>query len=433
MNLYTKIIQLLKKRLVTDSLWNMSGQIIPLVSAIVTIPILLSTLGNEKFGFLVIALMLTGYFTLFDFGIGRAITYSVAKKIEKNIDDISTTIWTGLTVVFILGLVVAVIILRFDDWIIYTLLNLSESVEFEAKNSLNILLFSIPIVILSSGLRGALEGIRQFKIINLSMIPLGSLNYILPAIVSFFTNRLEFIIVSLLIVRVIIFITLIYICNKKIIGFSKWSFNKFELVKLIQFGGWMTVSNIIGPVMVNMDRVFISSILAVSTVTFYVVPFDIVSKILIFPSAISNVLFPEFSFQSNSNNRKALLTNLKIFTYSVALILFICLSLLFVFSFELLSIWISEEFAMKSSPILKILCIGIFINGIAFIPYSFIQGLGRSDITAKFHIFELIIYMPLLYYCLVEYGVIGAAYAWVIRASIDACLLFAKAKTMLNK
>jgi O-antigen/teichoic acid export membrane protein len=37
---------------------------------------------------------------------------------------------------------------------------------------------------------------------------------------------------------------------------------------------------------------------------------------------------------------------------------------------------------------------------------------------------ELIIHLPLAWLLIVHFGIVGAAVAWTIRVSIDACLLF---------
>src|SRR5690606_17754343 len=107
----------------------------------------------------------------------------------------------------------------------------------------------------------------------------------------------------------------------------------------------------------------------------------------------------------------------------LALAFSIPLFIVFIFSYEILAIWISEDFASSSYEILKVLCVGVFFNGVAYLPFSFVQGLGRSDITAKLHVIELIVYLPLLYGMISYFGVIGAAYSWGLRVLVDFLLL----------
>tara|TARA_R110001583_G_scaffold107898_1_gene256606 strand:- start:16375 stop:17697 length:1323 start_codon:yes stop_codon:yes gene_type:complete len=422
-----------KLTVVKNSLWNIIGQAVPLLSALVTIPILIKAIGDEKFGFLTIAWMLIGYFSLFDFGIGRAITYAVAKRVSQGKKYISDVLWTGLSFVFVIGLLVSGAIYFSSDWIVLSFIKLSPELEVEANNALKILSISIPFVILTTGLRGALEGLREFKIINLVRIPLGSLLFIAPAIVTQYSISLENIILSLFIVRFLNFLIFAFVCTKKIEGFLKIDINKQTLVELITFGGWMTVTNVVSPIMVYMDRLFIGAKMAVASVTFYVVPFDIISKLLLLPSSISGVVFPEFSHLMGTGQTE----KLRQYFIKSVIVVFILLAppLLFVFTFsyELLSWWISVELADKSSSILKILCIGILINGISYIPFALIQGMGRSDITAKFHLLELCIYAPVLYLFIDLYGLVGVALAWCMRVALDSLLLFSYSFKFLKK
>ena len=66
-----------------DTVYNLLGNGVPLLAAAVAIPYLLTSLGNEKFGLLALIWSLIGYFGLFDFGVGRALTYEVSRKKDE--------------------------------------------------------------------------------------------------------------------------------------------------------------------------------------------------------------------------------------------------------------------------------------------------------------------------------------------------------------
>jgi len=56
-----------------------------------------------------------------------------------------------------------------------------------------------------------------------------------------------------------------------------------------------------------------------------------------------------------------------------------------------------------------------------------VQGYGRPDIAAKFHLLELPFYLITLSLALRWYGIVGAAVAWTLRVTLDASLLFVAA------
>ena len=58
------------------------------------------------------------------------------------------------------------------------------------------------------------------------------------------------------------------------------------LVKpLISFGGWITVSNVISPIMIYIDRLIIGSLVSITAVTYYLPSYELASKILFIPGS----------------------------------------------------------------------------------------------------------------------------------------------------
>ena len=54
------------KLLTTNVVKNLLGQVLPLLVALISIPMLIKDMGTERFGVLTIAWIVTGYFSIFD-------------------------------------------------------------------------------------------------------------------------------------------------------------------------------------------------------------------------------------------------------------------------------------------------------------------------------------------------------------------------------
>jgi O-antigen/teichoic acid export membrane protein len=92
--------------------------------------------------------------------------------------------------------------------------------------------------------------------------------------------------------------------------------------------------------------------------------------------------------------------------------------------YPFLNVWIGAERAAAAAPVGVLLLVGVWANGMAFVPHALLQGQGRPDLPAKFHLGELVPYLLLLWLGLRLGGLSGAAVAWVVRAGVDAGLLF---------
>ncbi len=104
-----------------------------------------------------------------------------------------------------------------------------------------------------------------------------------------------------------------------------------------------------------------------------------------------------------------------------------CAASAIVVSKPFMNLWMGPEFAADSAPVLEVVLMGAWINGIAFIPYGLLQGQGRPDVIAKLHALEVVPYVILLWFMLHRFGILGAAVAWSIRVAVDALFLLALA------
>jgi O-antigen/teichoic acid export membrane protein len=184
------------------------------------------------------------------------------------------------------------------------------------------------------------------------------------------------------------------------------------------------VSNVINPVITYLDRFLIGSLISIAAVTYYAAPYEIVTRLSILAMSITMTLFPSFS-AVNVAERNSLSG---LYSRSIKLLIVFMtplIAILVIFAKNILFLWLGVEFAEKSTVVFQILAIGILMNSLAQIPYALIQGFGHPDITAKFHLIELMLYIPLAWFLVWKLGIVGGALAWTIRVTLDSLLLFA--------
>ena len=420
-------------RLARNVLWNLLGTGAPLLVAFIAIPLLIEGLGIERFGVLTLAWMLVGYFSLFDLGLGRALTKLVAEKLGNGqVDEVPSLVWTAMLLMTILGLLGALVVAVLSPWLVGDVLNIQPVFQPETLTAFYLLAASIPIVISSAGLRGILEAHQRFGLVNVVRIPLGAFTFLGPVAVLPFSNSLVPVVSVLVVARLISWCAYVILCLRVDPALrSSGSVHRAMIKPLISFGGWMTVTNIVGPLMVYMDRFLIGSVITMTAVAYYATPYEVITKLWIVPGALMGVMFPAFATILVQDRTHAA----RLFDRSVKYI-FLCLFpvvlIIVTFAHEGLSIWLGADFAANSSLVLQLLAIGVFINSLAFVPFGMVQSAGRPDLTAKLHLLELPIYLLLLWFLLNAYGIVGAAVAWVVRVAIDTILLFVMSHRLLS-
>ena len=79
-----------------NTVWNLIGQATPALAAVFTVPILIHRLGTERFGVLTLIWLIVGYFSIFDLGLGRALTQLLADRLGRDDHDaIPPLVWTA--------------------------------------------------------------------------------------------------------------------------------------------------------------------------------------------------------------------------------------------------------------------------------------------------------------------------------------------------
>jgi len=408
-----------------NSLWNLVGSVAPILLGFIVIPYLISQVGVEIFGILTLVWALIGYFSLFDFGLGRALTQQIANRRATGlINQLSNLVKTGLLLTVITGVVGGLLLAVVSNQLGHKWLNVSVSLQEETVYSLLIASLGIPLTTLNTGLRGILEAYEDFKTVNMLRMLLGFANFGLPVLsIWIFGPRLDMMVFSLIMARLLVLGGHIFYVKKINPSYLQLdTFHKKDMIRLMSFGGWMTVSNIISPLLVIFDRYIISFMLGASVVAYYTVPFEVLFRVLFIPMALTTALFPRFSFLFESDLQAARNLYKKSLKTVAAVMLLICF-IIVITSYEGLKIWLGQDFAQKSWHIAAVLAVGILFNGMAQIPFAALQALGHVRVTALIHVGELILYIPLLFFFLRYYGLLGAAMIWVLRVGSDLLVL----------
>lgn len=417
-----------------NTIWNLAGTGLPLLLGAVTIPYLLKNIGIEAFGILTLIWALIGYFSLFDFGLGRALTQQVsAARGSDKYSNLPTLVKTGLYFTVITGVLGGLLLAFLADPLALHWLKISVLLQPTSVQALLIASVGIPLTTLTTGLRGVLEGFEDFRGVNLLRICLGVANFALPALsVMFVSNSLAWMVGGLIIARSIILLAHAWLVHLKMPkGWVVAKLSMKEMRTLLSFGMWMLVSNIVSPLMVTADRFIISGMLGATAVAYYTIPFELLIRVLVVPGALTAALFPRLALLLTTNIPEAE----RLYRSSVKIISLILIPTCLIIALGSkwgMTQWLGANFAEQSWKIVVVMAIGLIFNGVAHVPFAAIQAKGSARTTAKLHILELVFYIPLLFVCIKYFGLMGAAMAWSLRVTIDYFALLYLCKKVFN-
>lgn len=406
--------------------YNLAGTIAPVLVAILSIPIYIQLIGEERYGMLSIAWVLLGYFGVFDLGIGRAAAQRIA-KLEKSPQARADAFWTALLLNCGLGLFGGLALWPAAHIFFTQHFQIDTALQPEVLHALPWLMLALPLATITGVLNGGLQGVERFLQLN-AINALGSVLFqTLPLMVAWLWKPDLGVLMPVAIAARLLGVVFLFIsCLRHVAQGGPPSFSKQEAGGLLRFGGWITVSSLISPIMVIADRFVIGAVLGAKAVTHYTVPYQLAERSAIVPGALSSSLFPRFAKGQSQESDAIAVTSVRALIVVMTPVMVTAILLAAPF----LRVWISPEFSSQSAVVLQILLAGFWINGFARIPHAKLQASGRPKVVAICHVIEIVPFLAILYLGLQWGGVAGAAVAFSLRVFVDYLLLSWQAGTL---
>lgn len=394
-------------------------QIIELLIPLITIPLIISRVGAEKFGLISFALIFAFFFQLIiDFGFNTisirdiSINENNKEKIEKIFND---TINSKLVLSFLCFFVFLIIILSFK--------------KFNAD--LSLYLFTFFSLFFQSLIPGWLfQGLQISKFITISSF-IGRFSYLL-LIVFFIKSKENFLLIPIFngigyLISLVILLSFAY--YKLQIRYK--TIQKQAFFDQLSKGKYMFFSEI-KLYFISYFNIFLLGLISGNVAIAYFVGAEkILRAICSFFVPIQNSLFPILSVKLNNSKAEAIVLINKIIRIAIVILASFCL-LLFLFSEEIMILILGKE--MKNSVIVfKILS---FLPLLTFFDVFFgkqiLLNLKKEKEFFKVVLCTAIINMPMIYFFITNYSYIGASISQLITQILLAFGMYYYAKKALN-
>lgn len=389
------------------TIYNLLGASSELLLALVSVPVLLHGLGLKAYGILALINTLWNYAPSLDLGLGRILARDAART-----EGLPKSLRSAIELGWVLGLAVGALFLGLGALLLARL-------DPEVRPSLVWIALAVPALFELRVIQGVLQGRERFVELNLLRLVTALLSQGLPlCLILLGHTELISIIAASAAARALALLFALGLLIRE----GPWPTGWAPLP--LRYGAWMSLSNLIGPLLDTSDRFIIGLFLGASQVSFYTVPFSLARRLRLLPEAVASALFPKLARNPSRASKD---------TKTLVLPLFFISLLGILLEKPLLSLWIGKAFAQQAALVGELLLLGFWINSLAQVPLAKLQAEGHAEAPAKLHLWELPLFFTALVLVTPRFGIVGAAAVWVLRAGLDAGLLFVQAEVQISQ
>lgn len=389
------------------------GYILPMLAALLTIPLMLKYFGVDLYGLYIICISLIGFMNFVDLGVGQAVIKYVSEyEATGQEHKVKPVLDIALMIYIVVGVAVVMLLYVSAPSLSGFLYNDPQKSQL-AQTALRI----------TSGAL-FLSYVNQF-FLNVSR---AYHRFDVPAVIHNSANISGIILASILLVLGYSLIEVLwgyvliqsialtsgYLTSKKVLPEGVHfglSFDSVIFSNMISFSIYTFIGNFVIALTSRADKLLIGSIIGTEAVTYYQIPYTIVQMANGIIYTLVQILFPRFSELSSLSNKKELLQLYKGASHIVLFISALIAVMLISAGDSFLSLWVSPEFAEKTAFTLQVLALFSFINSNQSVAYWAAQGGGQAKLTAIVLVISATLYGIALFYLGKLYSYNGVAVA----------------------
>ncbi|HLL29391.1 MAG TPA: oligosaccharide flippase family protein [Allosphingosinicella sp.] len=418
-------------RLAFNSGLNLATGLLVLLLNLLFVPLLIHAFGTELFGVLAVTWMVLANLAWLDLGFSRAAARFVAQELAAGQPDRAAAwTWTAVLTQTFIGCVGAAMLFLLAPKMVHWL-HVAPERQALVTVALQLFAFAVPLDLAARSMTGVLQAGQRFGWVNAITLSTTLGTFGIYGVGILRGADFAFVIYGLFSLR---FFTLAATCvgaatvlpTLRSLPDLAWIIANYRAhaSTMIRFGSWVSATAFLGMLLLYFDQWLIGFVLGIAVLPYYVVPLTLLNRLAIFPSSLTATLFPAFSaLQAQSDWPRIENYFLRSNRY-ILMVLIPILFVLFVWGFEIFRLWIGAEFAAEVALPLRILICGFAISLLAPISGSLLEASGRPDLLTKLYLVELPFNFLIVLLLTRQFGIVGAAISYTIRAMIETGALW---------
>jgi len=402
---------------------NYVGGTWTILMGIVFVPVYIAYLGVEAYGLIGVYVTMQAWIALLDMGMTPTLNREMARYKVGEHDHLSARrllrtlecVYTAVVAVVIVGSFLAASMIA-GSWLTI------EQLSIDAVEKAIILMGLIIAVRWFMTLyRGAIMGLQEQVWLNKVAVVFATIRGlgVIPLIV-FVSSTIE----AFFLFQAVVAVTELAVVARKTYRLipraaEPVSFDIQTLKRVWNFAFGVFSVNVLATVLVQADKVFISLMLPLRYLGFYTLATSVCSALISLAAPINNGAYPRMTELIAKKDHALLVQTYRKSTQMLAMIVIPAGIVISVYSAELLMLWTQNEAtALASAGVLTIYAIGTVLNGLMSLPYTLQLSYGYTKLMATINSVMVLMLVPLMYWGVVKFGMIGAAYVWVLLNAV---------------
>src|SRR5882762_793203 len=314
---------------------------------VVAMPKLVSFLGETFFGLFSLAWVVIGYLAFLDIGVNRAATKFVSECLaERDHGAASRIVRTALTTNLALGLIGGLAVVLASPYLVHSAFKIAPNLDTQARLTFYAVGLAVPVLLVQGVFRAVLTSFQRFGWINGVNALTTTVQWGAAVVLAWKGYSVALVVLATVIARILVTIAYGAVVFRLLPNLDRFPRRDFHgLSELLRFGSWVSMSQVVSPVLVYLDRALIASFVSLGAVTLYTIPYEVMTRLRIIPSSLVTTLYPAFS-ERGLGGQEAQLRQL--YEGSVRYLLLLLLPgilFLVVLGPDLLKLWMGAAFA----------------------------------------------------------------------------------------
>jgi len=397
------------------------SQIYVTLIGIIMLPMYIRYMGTEAYGLVGFFAMLQAWFQLLDMGLTPTMARATASFNGGASDALSLRrLLRSLEGIFIcVAIIGAIAIIIGSDFIAKDWLKVQELPLEDVRYAIILMGFIVALRWVCGLYRGAINGFERLVWLSGFNIAVSTARFVLviPVFIYVGSSPKEFFVYQLFlaIIETALLVIKTYTLLPQIASNTKIAWNWEPLRDVLKFSLSIAFTSSIWIIVTQTDKLVLSKLLPLTEYAYLTLAVLVAGGVTVISGPISSALLPRITKLAAQKDEAAVVALYRNATQLVAVIAIPTALTLAFFSKQLLLAWTGDiNIANKAAPMLTLYALGNGVLALAAFPYYLQYAKGDLKLHLIGNVLFVILLIPALTWATLEFGAVGAGYAWLI-------------------